>query len=162
MEYSWIPIQKQARSDWEKLCPTGTYKVVKPAELPAEIAPIGLKKKSDSILVISSGTKNGTAYCMLNYQRVDGTEIDQEPFMFGFIGDDSTSSGCLVHHGNWTNRTTSVPPGFEENLVLSGIGTCFPLIELPDQIEGPLEDLKKESHREAFQVILKKFIGGKK
>lgn len=67
-----------------------------------------LLERSDSIFIMASGTNAGTAYYMLNLNRVDfrAGAVDQQPFGIAFLGDIPAPSGVFVQHGNWGGRTS--------------------------------------------------------
>ena len=75
--------------------------LVPPNSIPP-IIPRELLAKADNVLVVASGSPQGTILYMANNQRVDsGAEaIDQEPFGIVFHGSAPGSGGCLVHHGS--------------------------------------------------------------
>src|SRR6266487_3764929 len=106
MRYSYFDISTENFEDWRHLCPIGEYRVLSPGSVPA-IVPTGLMRKADSIVIAASGTQGGTAFYMVNINRVDHRDqaIDQQPFLLAFVGTSPVGSGVLIHHGNWTDRT---------------------------------------------------------
>lgn len=163
MQYSWFDISAEVAEAWFDWCPPGEYRYSSPHELPDQILPQALKDKCDSVLVLASGSGNGTAYYMVNLNRADfkAGEIDQMPLGVAFIGQTPIPSGCLIQHGNWINRTTPMPDDFLDYVTASGLGNCYPLQELPNEPRGSIADLNIDSHEEALQVVvlqLKNFV----
>lgn len=154
---SWFDTTKEERESWESICPPNEYRVVKPGGLPA-VVPYGLVDKADSILVVASGTESGNVIYMANMHRVDENDysIDQEPFGLAFLSDDTTTSGCLIHHGKWDDRTTKPPADFWKHVTASGIGNCYPISELPEADSGKISDLNIGSQEGAFQTVCSK------
>jgi hypothetical protein len=56
----------QKRENWEKVCPTGEYRVVPPQDL-SGLMPARLLTKADSVLVVASGSPQGTVMYMANW-----------------------------------------------------------------------------------------------
>ena len=154
--YDWFDISNQDKEDWEKICPVNEYRILKPADFP-NILPNSLVDKYDSIFIMASGSNNGVAYYMANGNRVDFNDnaIDQQPFGLAFIGDETIPSGSLIQHGDWEDRTTEPPDEFWNHISCSGIGTCYPLSELPSTESGSIEDLNINSQKDAFNDLVK-------
>jgi hypothetical protein len=95
---------------------------------------------------------------MLNGHRVDqpAKAIDQMPFGFIDTSGQAPSSGCLIQHGNWPERTTKPPDQFWTHLNASGLGHCFPISELPQQQSGAISELKIQSQIDAFNTLVSK------
>ena len=154
---SWFDTTKEELEPWESICPSNEYRVIKPDDLPP-VVPCALVDKADSILVVASGTESGTVIYMANLHRVDKNDysIDQEPFGIAFLGNDTTTSGCLIHHVKWDDRTTKPPKDFWNYVTASGIGNCYPISELPKSKGGKIEELGIGSQEGAFQAICEK------
>jgi hypothetical protein len=154
-KFSYFDTSSHDRSTWENLCPPGEYRVVPPSAL-SGLLPAGLLAKADSALLVASGSPQGTIVWMANIHRVDAkaSGIDQEPFGIVFHGNTPAQSGCLVHHGDWSERTMPVPSEFWAALVASGIGNCYPFSGLPTKAAGPITDLNVPSQHGAFGVLV--------
>ncbi|MBN1190985.1 MAG: hypothetical protein JXA46_14615 [Dehalococcoidales bacterium] len=154
---SWFDSSKINCGLLKNLCPSDEYRVIKPNELTG-IIPDGLIQKADNILIMASGTATGTVIYMANINRVDEKDkaIDQEPFGLAFLSDDTTTSGCLIHHGNWDARTTRPPEEFWGNIAASGIGNCYPISEIPKNPSGSISELNISSKEGAFQAVCSK------
>jgi hypothetical protein len=159
-KYSYFDTSAQDRADWERLCPPGEYRVLPPSAL-SGLLPGGLLAKGDSVLVIASGCPQGTITWMANVHRVDqkASGIDQEPFGVVFHGNSPAASGCLVHHGSWSGRTSQVPAKFWDAVAASGIGNCYPFSGLPSKPAGPITDLNVPSQHGAFAALVEELKG---
>ena len=69
MRYDFFNISGENRDDWEAICPLNQYRVLPPNELPGPL-PSGLTTKYDSVVIASSGTTGGTAFFMINGNKI--------------------------------------------------------------------------------------------
>jgi len=154
---SWFDTTAEDLETWKVICPPDEFRVINPDDLPP-VVPCGLVDKADSIFVVASGTESGTVIYMANLHRVDKNDysIDQEPFGIAFLGNDTTTSGCIIHHGKWDDRTTKPPTDFWDHISASGIGNCYPISELPQTKEGKIDELNIESQEGAFLAVCSK------
>jgi len=164
--YSYFDTSSHDRAAWEGLCPPGEFRAVQPAAL-SGLLPGGLLARADSVLMVASGTPQGTVVWMANVHRVDhkASGIDQGPFGIVFHGEAPARSGVLVHHGGWVERTTPAPPQFWEALAASGIGNCYPFSGLPTDTAGPISnpsdatfEAVKSLLAEAFEAAARKYL----
>jgi hypothetical protein len=151
----------QDRAAWEALCPTGEYRIVPPSSLPPVALGSGLFANADSALVAASGSSQGTVVFMVNVNRLEQDEraIDQQPFGIVFHGPTPAESGVLLHHGNWSGRTSTPPPVFWDAVAASGIGGCYPFSGIPAQPAGPISALQVPSQHAAFGALLTRLKG---
>ena len=156
MWFDWNPTPADQLKDLGELCPSGEYRVVSADKLPEGILSPTLEPKIHSVLMMSSGdATTGRLYMMLNYNRIDGDEIDQMPYGIAYDGDTPIVRGVLVQHGDYDdNRTTELPPDFYEFVSKSGI---YPLQEMPTDQSGYVSDLKIGSQRQAFETLKSQF-----
>ena len=93
---------------------------------------------------------------MANINRVDNatSHVDQEPFGIAFVGSEPRGSGCFIHHGTWTGRTTKPPEGFWQTISSSGLANSYPISELPAKPAGRREELGIQSQRRAFELLI--------
>ena len=71
MDYNWSELTSEKKERWLELCPRDTFRVVTPIEISGLLS-YALIKKYDSVLVISSGVRDGDAVVfMTNGHRVD-------------------------------------------------------------------------------------------
>ncbi|MCK4977748.1 MAG: hypothetical protein KAS36_12515 [Anaerolineales bacterium] len=160
MNFNWFDTSKIDRDKWNETCQPGKFTVVEPSKL-GELMPtfpLVLLNKSDSVLILASGSPDGVAYYMANINRVDdkNLEIDQHPLGIAFIGDEPLPSGCFVQHGDWSGRSSSPPADFWNCIQASGLGSCSPVTEIPNTTSGSIDDLQIQSQNEAFQVVVEK------
>jgi hypothetical protein len=151
MRCQWFDLAEVSREDLTGICPPGEYRVVEPELIPTALPKRFLDKCAWATLMVS-GAENLVVVC--NYARQDpddprGLAIDEQPFAFGFSGEQSTGSGVLVHHGDWSGRTTYVPQGIDDYHLASGIGV---IANLPNPPAGTLWLLQGTSHEYAFRV----------
>lgn len=158
MKWTWFPITEEEKQQFTGLCPQGEFRILPPT---VDLSPIpsGLTQKCDSIFCAASGNAAGdTVYYMANLNRVDAKDnaIDQQPFGFVVNSESSFPSGCLVHHGNWTDRTTHPPMDFWDAISQSGVGVCYQTSQLPPVSSGRLEDIQIDSQTEAFSTLVQR------
>ncbi len=158
MKFNWFDTSQIDREKWNETCQQGNFTVIEPSQL-GELMPtfpLVVLDKSDSVLILASGGPGGVAYYMANINRVDDKkrEIDQHPLGLAFIGDEPLPSGCLVQHGDWPGRSVRPPPEFWNHIQASGLGTCYPVTEIPNKTSGTINDLQIRSQEEAFRVVV--------
>lgn len=151
MRLDWQPKPSIDFEALYNLCPVGEYRVVTPEEIPSGIISLGLLAKTHNVLVLCSGTSSGRVYAMMNFNRIDGGEIDQMPYAMAFDGNESIPSGVLIQHGNYSGRTTPLPEDFYPYVAASG---TYPLQEMPTSHSGSIYDLKIGSQEKAFHILV--------
>lgn len=153
---SWFDPVDANLDEWRELAPPGEFRVLRPDEIPAPCSS-ELLAKCDSVVVMCSGTECGDLIFVANLHRLEETtsEIDQQPLAIAFLSNETTTSGVLVHHGGWDDRTTSPGAHFWEAVAASGIGGRYPFSELPRERSGRLEDLPR-SQSDAFEAGFRK------
>jgi hypothetical protein len=160
MRYSWVDIRNDNFEQLFHECPEGTYIVVSPNEARDLIPTLSESHlaKADSVFIMCSGTDSGLAYYMANINRVEnGTlMIDQDPLGFAVFEQQPLVSGCYIQHGDWMGRTIMPPDDFEEYVLNSGLGNCFPLPTMPPNSKGKIEQLLNSSQEEAFKKLMEK------
>lgn len=150
----WLDWQPKPSIEFETLsqiCPVGEYRVVPPSVIPAGIIAQGLLDKTHSILVLCSGTATNRVYAMMNFNRIDGNDIDQMPYIMAFDGSESVPSGILVQHGKYPGRITPLPADFYSYIAASG---TYPLQEMPTSTSGSILDLNIGSQKTAFHILV--------
>ncbi|MGH2452864.1 MAG: hypothetical protein ACREJL_00965 [Candidatus Methylomirabilales bacterium] len=139
-----------------------TYRQIAGADLPKAI-PEDFRNKVVKALAIRSDTTSGFVLCT-NFVRYEPEtmELDEHPFMLFVLPENSArlASGGLIHHGDWTGRTTQAPPALVSALGSAFLGTpvstLHPLATDPPHDVGPNEELIGTSHGNAFEFIFKK------
>jgi hypothetical protein len=154
---SWIFFNKGQQDRLTELCPVGEFRVLSPADASGFLPP-ALTSKFDSIVVAASGSSDGNTYYLLNGNRWDvkAGEIDQQPFGIAMTGGAATS-GVLVHHGDWVDRSTVPPTSFVQGLSTSGLGACYPLPTNPPTASGPVSSLPR-GHAGAFADVVARIV----
>jgi len=146
----WFDSQSTSGQDprvWEIFCPQSTYRRCSPSELPSPFFSSGLLQKVDSVVLVNSGS-----LYMIIFNRVDGMDIDQQPFGFVVLSGSPPQSGGFIQHGDWTDRTRSAPSEFQQAIAATGIGYCQPFSGLPSKTAGPISELDP-SYRAAFDKL---------
>lgn len=152
MKYDWLPKPALDVSDLWSLCQPDCFVVVRAADLPSGMLPPSLLDKCESAFVMCSGTANGRYYFMVNLNRTDGREIDQNPYCIAFTSADFDSSGILVQHGSYSSdRTMPLPDDFDTYVRGSGV---YPLATLPPHPNGRIGDIEAGSQLEAFRTVV--------
>jgi hypothetical protein len=150
MSKEWFDSQSTSGQDprvWKHFCPEGTFCRCRPNDLPDHFFSSRLLQKIDSVVVVNSGP-----LYMVNFNRVDGSEIKQLPFGFVFQSGSPPQSGGFIQHGDWTDRTKPAPSQFQQAIEASGIGYCQPFSGLPSITAGPISMLDP-SFRAAFDKL---------
>jgi len=157
MKLDWFRVSDRDAAVYRELCPANEFRVIKPAQLPGPL-PTDLTNKYDSVVLLASGLSTGGVCYMINGHRVDQpvNAIDQMPFGFIDISGQAPSSGCLIQHGDWPERTSDPPPEFWAHVNASGLGNCYPISQLPTQKSGTTAELKIESQYNAFNKLVGK------
>jgi len=152
---NWIFYRREQSDSLKAACPIGEYRVLSTSAA-SGFLPSGLELKCDSIVLAASGGADGRAYYLVNGNRWDvkAGKIDQEPLGVAMTGDVNTS-GILVHHGGWQDRTTTPPPEFLQGLALSGLGNCYPLPTNPSPESGKIADLPR-GQLGAFEAVIQR------
>lgn len=156
MATKWISTSSEDRRNWDELCPVNEFRVILPCSL-SQIIPRPLIEKSDSAVLVSSGSLDGKVLYMASLNRVDFKDkaIDQE--IFGIVFDTNVSSnGCFIHHGNWQGRTIKPPEDFWDTINIIGLGHIIDFGDLPNKRSGWSCEVNS-SHQEAFSRLNNRF-----
>ena len=162
MKLSPITITTSGYHELGKLCPLNTFVTVNPGDLPISV-PEEFLHKCVKAVVVGSGDSSNAVY-MINFLRADthprytqGIPIDQEPLMVAYYSGDSgvNLNAVFIHHGSWDGRTVNVGTGFRAAIQGSGIEQYYPYMGVPENDQGPISELKPDSHRHAFWVGVK-------
>ncbi|MBU0479124.1 hypothetical protein KKC91_11225 [bacterium] len=135
--------------DFISLCPLNEYRVTAPNSL-SKWLPSSLLNKCNNVVVMASGSQLHNSVFVANCSRLDGTELDQNPYIIWFDHHNHTTTGGFIHHGGWQRRTVPLEPAFLSAIESSGIMAYYPYSEFPVATAGNLADLKVASHRDAF------------
>ena len=140
---SYIEFGYESFEAWNVLCGINRYRIAEAGALPPGLPPT-LLQKSPAALILSSEDTILSAYVMANLHRVDKENIvDHEPLIMAFDHQNRKAVGAFLHHGSWAGRSYAVnTAGLVGLTETSGIQRCFPLLDLPNSPEGPLDELK--------------------
>lgn len=154
--FDFLDTSQEDISAWEKLCPVGEYRVLPSGSLPS-VVPEALRAKCVDSIVMASGSKDeGVSYFVVNLERKDQADgaIDQQPFCLVFSGSVAAPSGCLVQHGDWTDRTVRVPETFFKGVQQTGIAPYLGVLSIPPDLSGSLKSLSGSRHEAAFERVV--------
>lgn len=156
--YNYFKREEQELKKWLELCPVGEYRVLSMQEmLNFGLLPRDLVMKFNSVFVAVSGVYNSDEiFIMFNGNRIDfpATQVDQQPFGFGYYGGEIYGSGVLIQHGDWDGRSSDSPPEFWNSISVSGLYNVYPLNEMPPSSSGSFEDLNIQSQKDAFGNLI--------
>ncbi|MGH2628373.1 MAG: hypothetical protein ACRDHY_17175 [Anaerolineales bacterium] len=163
LQVSWIEFGPNEQQELATLVNTpNTYRQIVGADLPQAL-PEDFRNKIVKSIAIRSDTTSGFVVCtnFVRYER-ETMELDQHPFMIFVLPGNSAqlASGALIHHGDWTDRTTPAPAALVSALGSAFLGTnvstLHPLATDPPHAVGPIEELTGTSHGNAFEIVFKK------
>jgi hypothetical protein len=148
---NWVLLNAEQQEGLTRLSKSPGWRIVPTKEL-TPVLPPRLVPKLDSVMVIAEPTSTGGVYLMLNTFRVDGEEIDQQPFGVIVSSTGASSSGVWVNHGRWEERTVDLPDDFLDVIGNSTIGSYYYANPPFGLLEGSLGQLS-DGHREAFEQV---------
>ncbi len=135
---------------WHSLCPRNEYRRVDATKLSGLVLSSGLLDKITGAVVMASGT-GATDVVVANLFRLDGDEVDQQPFIGVWDHENKVSTGGFVDHGTWEDRTQFIGEPIFDKIQASGIAYHLPMgtngTEAPS---GLLTDLKESPNWEAW------------
>ena len=151
----------QEYEKWRGLCLEGHWKRVPASDLEGML-PQPLLEKTNTVLILSSGTPKASAY-VTNLYRVDQKDgsIDQEPYVVTFDHSASQAQGYFVHHGEWPGRSLRPDPDFFNAVSASGIHIHYPYASIPSGSSGPMSDVHAHEEAGAFWETMKKLRADK-
>jgi hypothetical protein len=102
----------EQRQRLQRLVPETGWSILSSTEL-SGILPDRYVAKIDSVIGVSCPTSSGGTCLMLNSLRVDTRTrlIDQDPLGMFVSSTGVSSSGVLVHHGDWDDRSWQASSG---------------------------------------------------
>src|SRR5260370_27633416 len=104
---SWLSITSTQRSELALIKSPGWQRV--PGHDLPSLFPPSLRAKIDSAVLIAAPTSTGGTYLAYSANRVDGRNIDVQPFGLIYHSTGPGQYGVFVHHGKWNQRTLPVP-----------------------------------------------------
>lgn len=151
LKVSWFRFTPTQQRQIERLIPDLGWSLISRNELEG-ILPERYVSKVDSVIGLSAPTSTGGTCLMFTNLRVDtgAHVIDQDPLGFFLSSSGVSSTGALVHHGDWDDRSREASTTLWREVEESGIGGYFAtsppegrrsgsLTELPKCVGGALE-----------------------
>lgn len=143
---------KLDKEKWNELCPPMEYRVISGTEaytlgiVPSSMTGI------NSVAIGASGSTDSTIMYFANYFRVDGTEIDQEPY-FELYESGSTQSSLygIFHHADFSGRTETLSTIEVAKIHASGSTADIQFTAKPDSNSGTLDDLRTQGKILGFE-----------
>jgi hypothetical protein len=134
------------RADWENICPPNEFRVLD--EVTARgygMVPPNMNNVN-SVIVGASGSTAGTIMYFANMYRIDGTEVDQEPY-FELYQSGSTVPALygIIHHADYSGRTMPLTAVQQGMIAASGSTADISFMSKPTKNQGTLEELRNEN-----------------
>jgi hypothetical protein len=131
------------------------FRVIGPSGFPSFI-PASLAAKFDSATLIISGSGGNNPVILYNFRRIDGAEVDEQPFGAILISGSVAISSSFLDHGDWpnTSRTTPITTEHAAYITASGIGGYFLQHPPAGRLSGSLGELPA-SDSDAFNEFLR-------
>lgn len=136
------------------------YRQLSTGDLPRAI-PEGLRSKLTGAVMMWDKSTGGSVYLVVNGVRLDPGDhaLDQEPFGVAVRPSGVDTSGVLIHHGDWDDRTVPLSTAHGNLLASTYLGQYFPFGDPPPSSSGPLSELTRTSHEGAFNRMMQHFMG---
>lgn len=132
------------------------YKVKRAEELP-DWMPRKLTSKFNSATVGCSGNDKVSVFIVTGY-RIEEDAIDEHPYVVVFEQGEEEAYGGFIHHADYEERTTEIPPEVEEAMKKSGVTVEFNFKRKPSRDEGTLEELQEEGLLNGFVYSTEKAL----
>ncbi len=161
MKYSPHDINPDQQNEINNLMnefPYGTYyKMLSNTEIPSVIPESLRIKMTHAVLMVEKST-SADIFLICNGVRHDIKDNALDDQTFGVIikSTGCSTSGYIIQHGNWIERTKNITPEILSVLNSTTLKDYFPLIDTPINNFGPLSDLNKTSHKGAFETFVNK------
>lgn len=151
------------KDDWNKLCPPMEYRVIDGNEAhDLGLVPSGMTS-INSVAIGASGSTDSTIMYFANYFRIDGTEIDQEPYIELYeSGATNSDIYGIIHHADFPGRTETLSASELNKISASGSTTDIQFTCKPDKSSGSLEELREQGKINGFEFAYKQGIRKKK
>lgn len=144
------------KSKWNEICPDMEYRVIdgsKAHEL--GIVPTGMTEVN-SVAVGASGSTSETVMYFANYFRIDGTEIDQEPYIELYeSGSNLSSLYGILHHADFDGRTETLSSNELAKIAASGSTADIQFTAKPTNNSGSLDELRTQGKIKGFEYAWK-------
>lgn len=140
------------KEKWIEICPPMEYRLIRGEDAYAlGIVPTGMTSVN-SVAVGASGSTADTIMYFANYFRIDGAEIDQEPYIELYeSGSTQSSLNGILHHADFVGRTETLGPVELAKIAASGASVDIEFTAKPDNDSGTLEDLRSQGKIQGFE-----------
>ena len=158
---SWISLSGLQQAELAAVVSSGSgWQLLSKESLPGVFRD-SFKAKTDSCIMIVSGSSSSATVLVFNALRVDAKAgaIDQEPFAVALSGSTAPVSGVFVHHGSWASRSFDPGEPFWSAVSASGVGNYFLANPPSGATSGPLSSLPFGS-RGAFESAVSALRAG--
>lgn len=144
LKVTWFRFPPEQQRRIGELVPGSGWALLSSTEL-CGILPDEYMAKVDSVIGVSAPTSTGGTCVMFNNLRVDtgARLIDQDPLGMFLTSSGVSSSGVLVHHGDWDDRSWEASSALWRDVEDSGIGGYFLSDPPAGRGSGSLADLPK-------------------
>ncbi|MCC9070482.1 hypothetical protein LNQ49_02560 [Flavobacterium sp. F-65] len=143
---------KPDKEKWNKICPPMEYRVISGTDAYSlGIVPTGMTS-INTVVIGASGSTAETIMYFANYFRIDGTEIDQEPY-FELYESGATHSSLygIFHHANFDGRTETLNTNELFKISASGSTADIQFTAKPDKSSGTLDELRTQGKISGFE-----------
>jgi hypothetical protein len=107
------------------------------------IIPTSMIPKVNSVIIGASGSMDNTIMYFANYCRIDGHEIDQEPYIELYeSGSAQSNIFGILHHADFDSRTETLDQNCLTRIAASGSTVDIQFTAKPDKISGSLDELR--------------------
>lgn len=140
------------KEKWNEICPPMEYRVINGTDAyTLGIVPSGMTD-INSVAIGASGSTDNTIMYFANYFRLDGREIDQEPY-FELYENGSTQSSLygIFHHADFTGRTETLNNTELAKILASGSTADIQFTAKPSSNSGTLEELRMQGKILGFE-----------
>lgn len=143
---------KPDKEKWNEICPPMEYRVISGTEAYSfGIVPTGMTN-INTVAIGASGSIAGTIMYFANYFRIDGTEIDQEPYfeLYESSATHPTLYG-IFHHADFDGRTETLNTNELAKIAASGSTADIQFTAKPDKNSGTLDELRRQGKISGFE-----------
>ena len=118
------------------------------------IIPSGMTNVN-SVAVGASGSTSDTIMYFANCFRIDGTEVDQDPYFELYEnGSSQPSIHGILHHADFSNRTETLSISELAKIAASGSTADIQFTAKPYNNAGTLDELRAQGKLSGFEFAL--------
>lgn len=147
---------KPDKDKWNEICPPMEYRVMNYTDAYSlGLVPAGMTNVN-SVTVGASGSTENTIMYFANYFRIDGTEMDQEPYIELYeSGSNQPSIYGILHHSSFNGRTEILSLNELEKISASGSTADIQFTAKPEKEAGTLDELRAQGKILGFEYAWK-------